>query len=321
MATLRELTLCLSSPKGMEIAYGCRDNRACWRSTSTVQIDPGSAFFCRKEGRVLMDQIIQQSLAGKRFGVMGFEPPERDSIIAALGTVRGIGHVIGGAPSIPGLNSLAPFDACFINASATGVGEQPAPIEMIARSRKAAVIIGSCDDLVARFPAVADLNRDFIVRPYQPEELLLRAYRVLRFTETMEGATQSPVRNGTRCALVADDDATTVVMISTILKHFKFECEIARNGEEALEIARKRKPDLVLLDVSMPHMNGFEALTALRGDSATRNTPVILVSAHHDEAEVVKGFSLGANDYVTKPFNSGELMARINRIFREVEVC
>jgi DNA-binding response OmpR family regulator len=77
------------------------------------------------------------------------------------------------------------------------------------------------------------------------------------------------------------------------------------------------KPDLILLDVAMPKMNGFEALGALRGDEASASTPVILVSAHRDEAEVVKGFSLGANDYITKPFNAGELMARINRIFRE----
>jgi len=84
-------------------------------------------------------------------------------------------------------------------------------------------------------------------------------------------------------------------------------------------MARKKRPDLVLLDVSMPRMNGFEALTALRGDIVTRNVPVILVSGHRDEAEVVKGFSLGADDYVTKPFNSGELMARINRVLREPE--
>lgn len=266
-----------------------------------------------------MDQIIQQSLAGKRFAVMGFEPPEREAIIAALGTARGIGHVIGGVPNIPGLNSLSPFDACFINASAAAVGEQPAPIERIVRSRKPAVIVGSCEDLMAQFVAIADLNRDFIIRPCEPDELLLRACRVLRFARAA-AAIQSPVRNGARCVVVADDDATTIVMISTILKHFNFECEIARNGKEALEIARKKRPDLVLLDVSMPDMNGFEALYALRGDSGTRNTPVILVSAHHEEAEVVKGFSLGADDYVTKPFNSGELMARINRIFRESEV-
>ena len=116
--------------------------------------------------------------------------------------------------------------------------------------------------------------------------------------------------------MLADDDATTIVLISTILKHFNFECEIAHNGAEAFEIARKKRPDIILLDVSMPHMNGFEALTALRSDVATMNTPILLVSTHHHEAEVVKGFSLGADDYITKPFNSGELMARINRVLR-----
>ena len=266
-----------------------------------------------------MDQIIQKSLAGRRFALMGFVSPEADSIIVALATVRGIGHVVGGAPSIPGLNSLSPFDACFINASAAGIGEQVPPIEMIARSRKPAVIVGTFEDLVTRFATVADLHRDFIVRPCLPEELLLRAYRVLRFVETAEVALQSSARNGSRRVLVADDDATTIVMISTILKHFNFECDVARNGEEALDIARKKKPDLVLMDVSMPHMDGFKTLTALRGDVATRNMPVIMVSGHRDEAEVVKGFSLGADDYVTKPFNSGELMARINRALREPE--
>jgi len=266
-----------------------------------------------------MDQIIQQSLAGRRFALMGFEAPEADSIIVALGTVRGFGHVVSAAPNIPGLNSFSPFDACFINASAIGTGGQPSPIEMIARSRKPAVIIGTPEELVTRFAAVADVNRDFMTRPCQPEELLLRAYRILRFVESAAAAIQSSVRNGARRVVVADDDATTIVMISTILKHFNFECDIAHDGAQAFDIARKRKPDLVLLDVSMPHMNGFEALTALRGDLATRSTPVILVSAHRDEAEVVKGFSLGADDYITKPFNSGELMARISRVLRESE--
>ena len=266
-----------------------------------------------------MDQIIKQSLAGRRFALMGFETPEADSIIAALGTARGFGHVVGAAPNIPGLNSFSPFDACFVNASATGTGEQPSPSEMIGRSRKPAVIIGTLDELVTRFAAVADLNRDFIIRPWQPEELLLRAYRILRFAERAAVAIKPSARNGARHVVLADDDATTIVMISTILKHFNFECDIAHDGAQALEIARKEKPDLVLLDVSMPHMNGFEALTALRSDSATRSTPVILVSAHRDEAEVVKGFSLGADDYITKPFYSGELMARISRLLRESE--
>jgi len=265
-----------------------------------------------------MDQMIR-SLAGKRFGLMGFGAPEGDSIIAALGTARGIGHVIGAEPLIPGLNSFAPFDACFINASATGTGERPAPIELIVRSRKPAVIVGSFDDLVTGFAACFDFNREFILRPYTPEELLLRAHRVVRFVETAEVAKQTSAPNGSRLVVLADDDATTLVMLSTILKHFNFKCDIAHDGKQAVDIARRKRPALVLLDVSMPHMDGFEALTALRGDLATRHMPVVLVSAHRDEAEVVKGFSLGADDYVTKPFNSGELIARIGRVLREPE--
>ncbi len=250
---------------------------------------------------------------------MGFETPEANSIIAALGTARGIGRVVGAVPNFSGLNSFSAFDACFINASAIGIADQPSPIEMIARSRKPAVIISACEELVTRFAAVADVNRDFMTRPCQPEELFLRAYRILRFVESAAVAIQSSARNGARRIVLADDDATTVVMISTILKHFNFECDIAYDGAQALDIARKKKPNLVLMDVAMPNMNGFEALTALRSDSATRSTPVILVSAHRDEAEVVKGFSLGADDYITKPFNSGELMARISRVLRDPE--
>jgi DNA-binding response OmpR family regulator len=254
-----------------------------------------------------------------RFGLMGFEPAEADSIIAILKTVHGIGSVVGWVPNVPGLNSLSRFDACFINTSAVGSPEQPAPIETIARCRKPALVIGTLEELVMHSQAVVDLNRDFVVRPFKPEELLLRASRILRFNETTEFAIQSSGRNNLRHILLADDDATTIVMISTILKHFNFECEIAHDGVQAVEIACKKKPDLVLLDVSMPKMNGFEALAALRKDSATRNMPVVLVSAHRDEADVVKGFALGANDYITKPFTPGELMARVNRVLHKSE--
>ena len=264
-----------------------------------------------------MEQLIRQSLAGRRFAVMGFEASEGYTISSALGSMGGIGHVVRAAPTIPGLNIFAPFDACFINASAPG-SDEPAPIDMLARTRKPAVIVGAFADLVTRFPALADINREFVLRPYKQGDLLLRAFRVLRFVESVE-AIKTPLHNGAPRVLVADDDAATVVLISTILKHFKFACEVARNGEEAIELARSKRPDLVLLDVQMPRMDGFQALTALRSDMATRNMPVILVTQRQEEADVVKGFSLGAADYISKPFRSGELMARINRTLREPE--
>jgi hypothetical protein len=169
-----------------------------------------------------VDQFIREGLAGERFALTGFEELEAASIISALATVRGFGHVVGGASSIPGLNSLAPFDACFVNASA-GAGEQPHPLETIARNRKPAVIVGTFEELVAQIGAIADPNRDFIVRPYEPEELLLRAYRILRFVERAAGI-QASAPGGVRRVLLADDDRTTIVLVSSILKHFHFEC-------------------------------------------------------------------------------------------------
>jgi DNA-binding response OmpR family regulator len=266
-----------------------------------------------------VDEIIQQSLAGKRFGLMGFEMAERDSIIATLGTAGGIGHVIGAESNIPGLNSLSRFDACFINASAAGAGGQSSPIEMIANSRKPAIVVGTYHELVQHIAAFADLNRDCVLRPYAPQDLLLRAYRVLRFVEKDIEAIQASIGTN-RVAVVADDDDTSIRLLSMILKNAHFDSEIVRNGARAVAKTREKQPDLVLLDISMPEMNGFEALTELRNDPKTKDIPVILVSAHRDEQEVVKGFSLGADDYVIKPFNSGELVARINRVLREPEV-
>src|ERR1700687_3971097 len=137
---------------------------------------------------------------------MGFEAHEAASIIAALGTVRCLGHVVGAASNLPGLNSFSPFDACFVNASATAVGTQPAPIEMLALSRKPAVVIGSFEHLALGFAEIADLNREFILRPWTAEELLLRTYRILRRVEIGESTVQTSPRNGTRRVVVADDD-------------------------------------------------------------------------------------------------------------------
>jgi CheY-like chemotaxis protein len=268
-----------------------------------------------------VDQIIRETLAGKRFALMGFEQPEAESIIAALATVRGLGHVVGGTPTIPGLNSLSPFDACFINASAQGGGTEPAPMEMIARSRKPAVIVGNCDELTRNFNVAADRNRDFALRPLESEEMLLRVYRVLKYSDVVaEVAQATPRDDARRVVVLADDDAATTMLIATILKHFNYECAVARDGSEALDLVREKKPDLVLLDISMPKMDGFEALRVMRSEPATREIPVILVTANHNEDELVKGFSLGADDYITKPFNSAELMARINRIMSKAEV-
>jgi len=122
-----------------------------------------------------------------------------------------------------------------------------------------------------------------------------------------------------RHVLIVDDEARTTVLEETILKHAGFECQIARDGLEAIQMARQNRPDLVLLDVFMPKLDGFETLAALRKDPKLRDLPVIMVTADLTENDVVRGLQMGADDYVVKPFNAQEMVARIDRTLRNAE--
>jgi DNA-binding response OmpR family regulator len=115
--------------------------------------------------------------------------------------------------------------------------------------------------------------------------------------------------------LVADDKANIRSLVREYLEAEGFRVFIAANGREALYAARQEKPDLILLDIMMPEMSGYEFIKAYRKE---RETPIILLTAKLDETDKVLGLELGADDYVTKPFGMKELVARINAVLRRV---
>lgn len=116
--------------------------------------------------------------------------------------------------------------------------------------------------------------------------------------------------------LVADDKANIRNLVRDYLEAEGFRVVIAADGREALYAARAEKPDLILLDIMMPEMSGYDFIKAYRKESAT---PIILLTAKLDETDKVLGLELGADDYVTKPFGMKELVARINAVLRRVE--
>lgn len=117
--------------------------------------------------------------------------------------------------------------------------------------------------------------------------------------------------------LVADDERNAVVLLTRILERDGFAVESAKDGEVALEKARTLQPDLILMDVQMPKMNGFKVTQLLREDSATARIPVIFVTAAAREpSDVAHGFKLGADDYIRKPYNYHELLARAHSKMR-----
>ncbi|HYM62958.1 MAG TPA: response regulator [Thermoanaerobaculia bacterium] len=114
--------------------------------------------------------------------------------------------------------------------------------------------------------------------------------------------------------LLVDDSNTILMMEKFILAKCGFELVTASNGEEALLKAQQHKPDLVLMDVIMPKMNGFEACQALRAIEATKDTPIIMVTTRGEAANVEAGWLSGCNDYVTKPINAVELLAKVRNL-------
>lgn len=112
--------------------------------------------------------------------------------------------------------------------------------------------------------------------------------------------------------LVADDNPINLQLMTSMLPKFGCEVITAKDGEAALELATRKAPDLILLDIHMPIMDGYQVCEQLKQDEHTRDIPVIFVSALHEEFNKVKAFELGGVDYVSKPIKIEELQARMS---------
>ncbi|MBE7435905.1 MAG: response regulator transcription factor [Anaerolineales bacterium] len=113
--------------------------------------------------------------------------------------------------------------------------------------------------------------------------------------------------------LIVDDERRMVSLLQSYLEQEGYRVATAYNGREALEVARRENPDLVVLDVMMPEMNGYDFMRARRAES---DTPIIMLTARVEDDDKVIGLELGADDYVTKPFKPRELMARVRSVLR-----
>jgi len=113
--------------------------------------------------------------------------------------------------------------------------------------------------------------------------------------------------------LVVDDNASVRTLVRDYLTEEGFRVQTANNGQNALYIARREKPDLILLDIMMPEMGGYEFMRTYRKE---QSTPIILLTARLEESDKVLGLELGADDYITKPFGMREMVARIHAVLR-----
>jgi len=119
--------------------------------------------------------------------------------------------------------------------------------------------------------------------------------------------------------LVVDDEKHIVRLVQVNLERAGYEVITAYDGDEALKKVKEERPDLIVLDVMMPKMDGFEVMKHLKADPTTRDIPVIMLTAKAQDTDVFKGWQSGVDCYLTKPFNPLELLGFIKRIFESLE--
>jgi DNA-binding response OmpR family regulator len=120
--------------------------------------------------------------------------------------------------------------------------------------------------------------------------------------------------NGQPLILIADDDPDILALVSFRLERAGYEIVQARNGEEAVQVALARRPDLAVIDVMMPRIDGYEATRQLRQHEETSRMPIILLTARVQEEDIARGFDAGADDYAKKPFSPQELGSRVQAV-------
>ncbi|HVX86216.1 MAG TPA: response regulator transcription factor [Phycisphaerae bacterium] len=116
--------------------------------------------------------------------------------------------------------------------------------------------------------------------------------------------------------LVVDDERDLVELIAMNLQRNGYEALVSHDGATGLELARRQKPDLVILDLMMPGLSGRDVTVALKGDPDTAGMPILMLTAKTEETDIIVGLSMGADDYVTKPFSMKVLMARVAAVLR-----
>jgi CheY-like chemotaxis protein len=228
-------------------------------------------------------------LQGRMVALAGLAREQLLDVSTAIETAGGDWQAFGRAPDAAKLRA---FDAVVCGAElADETGRAGIPMLVVGQSTDAA--------------------HDFILPPIRAEEVALRVYRAI----TGKPASM-PVLTETPVVLTADDDPTTTAIVRAVVTQNAMTCHVARDGREAFELASELRPSAIVLDVNMPFRDGFEVLNALRNEPRTAGIPVLMLTSVQQEADVVKGFRLGADDYVVKPFNPMELLARIKRLVR-----
>ena len=250
-------------------------------------------------------------LSGKTLGVVGFSQQDAAAIGQAL------------AAQYCSFTFLTHADAEFRKGSTNGCDllilsaphEWSVPGSLnpasLLKTKKPLLMIGDREDLSSLAIRSQGGLRELVPAPWNVSDMVWRAATLLGRVQEPRGRVG---KKGQRKRVIIGDESPARALVHAVLAQEGMECHVADNGVDAVALARSKQADAVIIDVSLPGLDGFQVLAEIRRDPLMKDISVILLTARQSEADVLRGFGLGADDYVTKPFSPMELAARLKRL-------
>jgi DNA-binding response OmpR family regulator len=257
-----------------------------------------------------LPESIVRALSGKRITGVEFPVNEQQRLYTALERVGAHGSFLS-AMQTPDSDEAAASDLIVVHVNAETVASPWLDSGRPFAGSRPVMLAGKRDDLLGLPQSVQSSAREFLMDAWQPDEALVRLSLALANRPPQEQV--KTARPATRVQVViADDDPAVLALVRTALENFGIDCLPTSDGASALEVIRKTRPQAAILDVDMPRMDGYEVLATIRREDLP--VRVLLLTARQQESDVIRGFTLGADDYVVKPFSPMELVARLKRL-------
>ena len=254
---------------------------------------------------------IAAALEGRRFGICGYDMEEGQRVTRFLST-----H---GAIALPIDERLLCDSVRFCDGILFKLGSAtPQALQSAAtKSTTPILVTGPAVHILRGLGGAYDWPADFMSEPLTEAELVVRLFRLLQ-----PGGRSARARLENRnepLVLLADDDPALIALVELTLRNDGIASCVAPDGLSALRLAREVRPDLAVLDVRMPVMDGFEVLETLRHDPALQSLPVVLLTGCDSPDDVIQGAKLQADEYLSKPVSPIRLLSRLKRLLARSE--
>jgi len=249
---------------------------------------------------------ISTVLAGRRVGLCGFRADESNALTNALRSV-GVQVLLLDDRLIAHTESIC--DAIVVKL----LGTSPDVLPGVVYSGVPTLVVCPGELMLSGANAAYSWADDFLPESWSKAELFVRIFRLLQVTRVSRSAAELAARREP-LVLLADDDPDLTTLVEAILRSDGINSRIAGDGLEALRLMRELSPDLMVLDVRMPAMDGFAVLQTIRIDPSLETLPVILLTGCDNPDDVALGAELKASDYIRKPVSPSGLLVRVRRL-------